>query len=94
MTDIIGIELDHEISWEVERLRRNALKKIKEHFLFQRLISSANKARAEDNEQLAHALLEAKLAHMPIAHIVEQYAQRFIYPHRVKPADTLKKYHS
>lgn len=85
MPDIIGIQLDIALDQEVQWFKRSLLSRIKESPLFQQLTHISHGARPEDHEQLAHALLEAKLLNIPITHVIEAYAQRFIYSQRINP---------
>jgi hypothetical protein len=91
MPDIIATELDMVLDKEVHHLKYDLLLRIKESALFLQLIQSSHGAKREDYEQLAHALLEAKLTKMPIAHLIETYAQRFIYTERIKPSVLINK---
>ena len=88
--DIIGTQIEYFL-YEILDVRvssRNTqeliLQQIKEHLLFKQLIQSAPKASAVHNEQLAHALLTARINNNTVLPLIETYARRFIYPHRVK----------
>jgi hypothetical protein len=91
MPDIIATELDMVLDKEVHHLKYDLLSRIRESSLFLQLVQSSQGAKHEDHEQLAHALLEAKLAKMPITHLIETYAQRFIYTERIKPGVLINK---
>lgn len=84
-SDRIAAQLDVLLALEVDQLKQTLLASIKESLLFQELISLATNATREDNECLAHALLEAKLVHISSEHLIDMYARRFIYPSRKKP---------
>jgi hypothetical protein len=86
MPDIISAQLDAILDQEIQWFKHTLLSRIKESLMFQQLIHLSHGARPEDHEQLAHALLEAKLANIPIAHVIEAYAQRFIYSQRINPS--------
>ena len=88
--DIIGTQIEYFL-YEVLDMRTHArrrevhiLRDIKEHFLFQQLVQSAPEASKAHNEQLAHALLSARKNNITVLPLINTYAQRFIYPHRVK----------
>jgi hypothetical protein len=91
MPDIIALQLDAMLDKVVTQCKIDLLLQIKESPLFQELVQSSHEAKREDHEQLAHALLEAKLTHMPTLYLIETYAQRFIYPHRLNPGVLYRK---
>lgn len=84
-SDRIAAQLDVLLNIEVDLLKHTLLASIKESQLFQELTGLASKATQEDNERLAHALLEAKLVCISSEHLIDMYARRFIYPPRTKP---------
>lgn len=88
--DIIATQIEYFLYHvlDVRVSKRNTeeliLREIKEHFLFQQLVQSAPKASITHNEQLAHALLTARQNNITVLPLIDTYAKRFIYPHRVK----------
>ena len=88
-SDTIATGLELYIDEEVWRLKRQLTLKIEEHHYFQRLTELALDARQKDNKILLETLVEAKLQNISIVPIIESYAKKFIYPHRVNPVATI-----
>ena len=86
ITTQIEYFLYHVLDVEVSTQNTEALilQAIKEHFLFQQLVQSAPIASMAHNEQLAHALLSARMKNISVIPIIDTYARRFIYPYRLK----------
>ena len=88
--DIIATQIEyflyHVLDVRVSTRNTEALilREIKEHFLFQQLVQSAPEASSTHAEQLAHALLSARRCDATVTPIIDTFARRFIYPHRVK----------
>ena len=88
--DIIATQIEYflyhvlDIRMSTRNTESLILRGIKEHFLFQQLVQSAPEATEAHNEQLAHALLSARRNNITVLPLIDTYARRFIYPHRVK----------
>lgn len=88
--DIIATQIEyflyHVLDVRISSRNTEALilREIKEHFLFQQLVQSAPDASRAHNEQLAHGLLSARRNNMTVLPLIDTYARKFIYPHRVK----------
>lgn len=80
--DQIGLELDRILEASVRQKKIALMEEIRKHFHFQELIEATRGARNEDNERLAHALLEARWQNISVTSVVEEYARKFIYPYR------------
>ncbi len=98
--DIIAEHLQQFIQYELEigRGRDDAviLREIWDHFLFQQLIQSAHGATTADNRGLAKALYNARKDGVSVLHLIDTYARKFIYPHRIKNTiryDAGSRYH-
>ncbi len=88
--DIIATQIEyflyHVLDVRISHRNNEAviLSQIKEHFLFQQLVQSAPLASAADNHELACALFSARMADQVIVPLIDTYARKFIYPHRVR----------
>ncbi len=86
--DIIAEHLQQFIQYELKigrgRTDELILGEIWDHFLFQQLIQSAHGASTGDNDGLAKALYNARKDGVSVIHLIDAYARKFIYPHRIK----------
>jgi|GEM_PF-5458531 len=80
--DNVGLAIDHMLDASIRKKKFELLNEIKENFHFQELIQIAHGATREDNERLAHAILEARWNDMPVTPAIEKYAKLYIYPYR------------
>lgn len=80
--DYIGHALERILDVSIRKLKFELLTEIKNSYDFKKLISLSRGATEEDNNQLANALLDARINHIRIIPIIDTYAQKFIYPHR------------
>lgn len=80
--DNIGLMLDNMLDAGIRKKKFELLTDIKNDYHFRQLITSANGATQEDNDRLAHAILDTRWNNHHVGPVIEGYARKFIYPHR------------
>ena len=80
--DNIADALERILDVSIRKLEFELLTEIKNLYEYRMLVLLSQGATQQDNEQLACAILHAKMYKMRIAPIIDDYAKKYIYPHR------------